>query len=210
MAAWCYIWRKLNGWTVDREKDRAEGARLAKRAVELGKDDAVALSRGGHALAWFERDLDAAASFLDRALMLNSNLAAAWNLSGWVRAYLGEPALAIEHHARAARLSPLDPMLYNMHVGMAFAHFLADRYDEAAAWAQRALHEQPNYPTANRILAASRALAGQLAEARQAMTSLRQLDPALCVANLGEVIPVRRPEHLAKFADGLRKAGLPE
>lgn len=176
----------------------------------MGKDDAVALSRGGHALAWFERDLDAAASFLDRALMLNPNLAATWNLGGWVRAYRGELEAAIEHNARAARLSPLDPALYNMHVGMAFAHFLADRYEEAASWAQRALHEQPNYPTANRILAASKALAGHLTEAQLAMANLQRLDPALRVSSLGEVIPVRRPEHLAKFADGLRKAGLPE
>jgi TolB-like protein len=210
MGAWCYIWRKLNGWTIDSEQETAEGARLAKRAVELGKDDAVALARGGHALAWFSRDLDVAAASIDRALMLNPNLAAAWNLSGWVRAYRGELDLAIAHHARAMRLSPLDPILYNMHVGTAFAHFLAGRYDEASSWAQRALHEQPNYPAANRILAASHALAGQLMEAQQAMARLRELDPALRVSNLTEVFPLRRPEDLAKFTDGLRKAGLPE
>jgi len=210
MAAWCYIWRKLNGWMVDREAETAEGARLAKRAIEVGKDDAVALSRGGHALAWFVRDLDSAAACIDRALVLNPNLAAAWNLSGWVRAYRGELDLAIEHHLRDMRLSPLDPALYNMHVGMAFAHFLAGRYDEASSWAQKALHEQPNYPTANRILAASYALAGHLGEAQQAMSRLRQLDPERRISNLSDVLPVRRPEDLAKFADGLRKAGLPE
>jgi TolB-like protein/class 3 adenylate cyclase len=48
MAAWCYIWRKLNGWVIDRAHETSEGARLARRAVEVGKDDAVALSRGGH------------------------------------------------------------------------------------------------------------------------------------------------------------------
>lgn len=59
------------------------------------------------------------------------------------------------------RLSPLDPILYNMQVGTAFALFLSDRYDEASEWANRALHEQPSYPAATRILAASKALAGQ-------------------------------------------------
>lgn len=210
MAAWCYVWRKLNGWTADHAEENAEGARLAKRAVELGKDDAVALSRGGHALAWFARDLDSAAVFIDRALVLNPNLAAAWNLSGWVRAYRGELDLAIDHHARAMRLSPLDPALYNMQVGMAFAHFLAGRHGEASSWAQRALQEQPNYPAANRILAASMAFAGRLAEARQAVAHLRQLDPERRVSNLAEVLPLRRPEDLAKFAEGLRQAGLPE
>jgi len=210
MAAWCYIWRKLNGWTTDREVENAEGTRLARRAVELGKDDAVALSRGGHALAWFERDLDESAAFIERALVLNPNLAAAWNLSGWVRAYRGEFDLAIEHHTRAMRLSPIDPTLYNMHNGLAFAHFLGGRYTEAVSWAKQALHEQPNSPVAIRILAASNALAGQAAEAQEAMARLRQLDPVLRVSNLGEVFPLRRPEDLAKFAEGLGKAGLPK
>jgi adenylate cyclase len=210
MAAWCYIWRKLNGWVIDSAQETSEGARLAWRAVELGKDDAVALSRGGHALVWFARDLNNGAAFIDRALVLNPNLAAAWNLSGWVRAYRGELDLAIEHHARAMRLSPLDPVLYNMHVGTAFAHFLAGRYDEAIRWANSALREQPNYPAANRVLAASNALAGHLSEACEAMAHLRELDPSLRVSNLDEVFPLRRPNDLAKFAEGLRKAGLPD
>jgi adenylate cyclase len=210
MAAWCYIWRRLNGWVVDRAHETSEGARLAKRAVELGKDDAVALSRGGHAFAWFHRDLDNSAAFIDRALALNPNLSAAGNHSGWVRAYRGELDLAVEHQARAMRLSPLDPILYNMQVGTAFALFLADRYDEASEWANRALHEQPNYPAATRILAASKALAGQSGDAQEAMARLRELDPSLRVSNLGEVYPLRRPEDLAKLAEGLRKAGLPD
>ncbi|MBR0799582.1 adenylate/guanylate cyclase domain-containing protein [Bradyrhizobium jicamae] len=209
MAAWCYIWRKLNGWVINRAQETAEGARLARRAVEVGKDDPVALSRGGHALAWFVRDLDSGAAFIDRALALNPNLAAAWNLSGWVRAYRGELDLSIEHHARAMRLSPLDPILYNMHVGTAFAHFQAGRYVDATAWANSALHEQPNYPAANRILAASNALSGHMIEAQQAMAHLRELDPALRISNLTEVLPLRA-EDLAKLAEGLRRAGLPE
>ncbi|TWB87581.1 TolB-like protein [Bradyrhizobium macuxiense] len=210
MAAWCYIWRKLNGWVVDRARENSEGARLARRAVELGKDDPVALSRGGHAIVWFVSDLDNGAAFIDRALALNPNLSAAWNLSGWVRAYRGELDLSIEHHARAMRLSPLDPILYNMHVGTAFAHFLAGRYDEAIVWANSALREQPNFPAANRILAASHALAGHMNEAREAMAHLRELDPSLCISNLSEVYPVRLSVDLAKLVEGLRKAGLPE
>jgi predicted Zn-dependent protease len=97
-----------------------------------------------------------------------------------------------------------------MHVGTAFAHFLAERYDEATAWANRALREQPNYPAANRILAASNALAGHMNQAQEAMTHLRELDPSLRLSNLTEVFPLRRQEDLARFAEGLRKAGLPE
>src|SRR5690606_20984767 len=50
MAAWCHFWRKINGWMDERSLEIAEGARLARMAVSLGRDDAVALTRGGHAL----------------------------------------------------------------------------------------------------------------------------------------------------------------
>ena len=49
MAAWCYFWRKADGWMTDRPGEIAEGVRLARRAVDPGRDDAVALTRGGSA-----------------------------------------------------------------------------------------------------------------------------------------------------------------
>ncbi len=60
------------------------------------------------------------------------------------------------------------------------------------------------------IIAASHALAGRTDEARRAMDHLRQLDPALRLSNLTDWLPIHRPEDLATFADGLRRAGLPE
>ena len=51
MAAWCHFWRKVNGWMTDRSQEIAEGTRLARRAVELGRDDAVALARSAMRLA---------------------------------------------------------------------------------------------------------------------------------------------------------------
>jgi hypothetical protein len=43
-------------------------------AVELGKDDAVALALSGWGLAYVARDLGAAAGLIDRAIMLNLRL----------------------------------------------------------------------------------------------------------------------------------------
>jgi hypothetical protein len=53
-------------------------------------------------------------------------------------------------------------------------------------------------------------LLGRNGEAKTALVRLRQLDPALRISNLEEVIPIRQPEHFAIWAEGLRKAGLPE
>jgi TolB-like protein/Tfp pilus assembly protein PilF len=210
MAAWCYAWRKISGWMTDPAQEIAEGARLAWRAVELGKDDSVALARAGHALALLIGDLDSGAAYIDRALVLDPNLARGWYASGWVRNYRGEPDVAIEHLARAMRLSPLDPTLYHMQAGTGFAHMLAGRFDEASSWAERAFRQEQNYHPAAIVRAASYALCGRMEEAGRAMERLRQIDPTLRISNLKDRHPIRRPSDLARLADGLRKAGLPE
>ena len=210
LAAWCYVRRVGCGWTNDRVQDVAEGLRLARRAVKLDKDDAIALARGGHALGFLGDDLEGGIECIDRALVLNPNLAIAWYLSGWLKIYRGEPEVAIEHLAHAMRLSPLDPTLFNMQAGMGIAHFLAGRFDDASSWAEKASRDQTDYAVAPAIAAASHALAGRLEKARQAMERLRQNFPTVRVSNLRDWLPIRQPEHFTKWADGLRKAGLPE
>jgi tetratricopeptide (TPR) repeat protein len=142
--------------------------------------------------------------------MLDPNLARGWYASGWVRVYRGEPELAIEHLGHAMRLSPLDPTLYHMQVGTAFAHMFAGRFDEASSWAEKAFCEEQNYRPAAVVKAASNALAGHLENAGRAMERLRQIDPALCIFNLKDRHPIRRSADLAKLERGLRLAGLPE
>jgi TolB-like protein len=210
MAAWCHFWRKVNGWMIDRPTEIAEGVRLARHAVELGKDDAVALTRSGHALGHLAGDFDAGIALIDRALLLNQNLAAAWFLGGFLRVWRGEPDGAIEHFARAMRLSPLDPEMYRMQAGMAAAHLFAGRFDAASSWAEKAFRDLPSFLMVVAVIAASHALAGRADEARRAMQHLRRLDPTLRIANLRDWLSIRRPEDLATLADGLRRAGLPE
>ena len=128
-----------------------------------------------------------------------------------VRIYLGEAANAIERFERAIRLSPLDPLAHFPHVGMGLAHLFAGHYDEAASWARKASQEQPNSATSWRFAAIAYALSDRIVEARDAMARLREIDPTLRLANLARVAaPFRRPEDLACFTEGLRKAGLPE
>jgi TolB-like protein len=210
MAAWCYNQRQAHGWMTNRVQVVAEAVRLARQAVELGRDDAVALCTGGYGLARLGLDFEAGAFFIDRARTINPNLAAAWYFSGLARVHLGDPETAIAHLAHVMRLSPLDPIIFMMEYGMAIAHFIAGRTDEATSWAERALREKPNCHPALRVAAASHAFAGRLDCARNALARLRALDPALRISNLKEFAPFRRPEDSAKYEDSLRKAGLPE
>jgi TolB-like protein len=210
MAAWCYVWRKANGWMTDHTKEIAEAERLARRAVALGKDDAVALARGGHALAYVTGEFNSGAAFIDQALVLNPNFAVGWMLSGLVCVYRGEPEAAVERLVRALRLSPLDPLSYVAQNAYAHAHFFAGRYDEALLSAEKVLRDHPDYHLTLRVFAAANALTGRQADAEKAVTRLRHLDPALRISNLKDRYPLRRPEDLARYAEGLRKAGVPE
>jgi TolB-like protein len=210
MAAFCYVARRASRWVTDRTQEIADADRLARRAVELGPDDAVALARAGHALAYVVEDFDAGGFFIDRALALNSNLAAAWFASGWLRVWIGDPECAIKHTARLMRLSPLDPFLAWLHSAAAFAHIFIGRYDQAVVHAEQALREKPNLHQALRAAAASNALAGRIEQARKAVARLRQIDPTLRVSNLKDLTPLQRPEDIAKYNEGMRLAGLPE
>jgi TolB-like protein/class 3 adenylate cyclase len=209
-AAFCYVWAKINGWISDKANEIAEVKRLAQRAVELGKDDAIALAPGGFALAFVVRDLGVGAGLIDRALVLNSNLAEAWNYSGWAKIWLGEPQPALERFARAMRLSPLDPRMIAMRSGTAHAHFFLGRCDEAASWAAMALQDRPDYQPGLRIAAASNAMAGRPEQAQKAVARLQRLNPALRVSTLKDLLSPYRREDLSRYEEGLRQAGLPE
>jgi TolB-like protein len=209
-AAFCYAHAKTNGWTSNTANEIAEVMRLAQRAVELGKDDAIALAASGWAFAYVVRDLGAGAALIDRALALNTNLAEAWFCGGWVKTWLGEPKLAIERFARAMRLSPLGPWVTPMQSGTAHAHFMLGHYDEASSWAAAALQDNPDFSSALRIAAMSNAMAGRPEQARKAVARLRQLNPALRVSTYKDVSGPWRAEGLSRLEEGLRRAGLPE
>jgi TolB-like protein/Tfp pilus assembly protein PilF len=211
MAATCFIRRKASAWVIDREKDIAEARRLARRAVELGRDDGTVIGYAGYTLAYVVGDLEDGAAFIDRALLINPNLAFGWGYSGMVNVWLGEPDRAIDRFARAMRLSPIDQYLCLWQWGTAHAHFFAGRYADAITWAKMALREQLDNHRALSIAAASCALAGRGEEAKKLTVRLLETDPVARVSNFKNVLgPYRHPEHPAKYADALRQAGLPE
>ncbi len=210
MAAWCHCWRKINSWMTDRPQEILEGIRLARRAIELDKGDAVALTRSGHALAHLTNDLQGGIAMLDKALVLNPNLAAAWYLGAFLRVWHGNPDAAIEYFKHAMRLSPLDPEMYRMQAGMGMAYLFKEEFEVSSSWAEKALRDLSTFLPAVAILTASYALSGRLEDAKRTKEYLQQLDPKLKLSNIVDCLPIHAPDNLAIMVDGLRKAGLSE
>jgi tetratricopeptide (TPR) repeat protein len=104
-------------------------------------------------------------------------------------------------------MSPRDPFNVFFLAGLAAAHYLAGRYDEAAEWARRALQIRPGHLGARRKYCASLAQAGHIEKAKHEMSRLRQMQPDLSIAWIKRAVPYTAGpmEH---FLEGMRKAGL--
>ena len=154
LAGWCHAQRAVYNWADDIAGSQALARTLAERAAELSGDDPLILAVLGtvHTLM---RNHGTARVLLERALALDPNAAWAWSRLGWLETYSDRPERAIENFERALRLSPLDPMNFNNHVGLGVGHEVAQDYDKAVALYRRALEERPHAMWIYRNLASS-------------------------------------------------------
>ncbi len=210
LGARCYIQRKSFGWLTGTAEEIAETRRLARRAIELDQDDPSVLARAGHALAFVASEVEEGADLVSRAIDLDPNQATARYWMGWIQLWLGEIDIAIEQFEIALRLSPLDPSIFTAHSGMAWAHFLAGRYEEASSWAAATIRRQPNFLAGCRVMMACQAMSGRVEEAREACRIALQLDPTQRISRIRDVAPFRRAEDIEALARAYRIAGLPE
>ena len=110
--AWAAHWCGLSigqGWSSDPEKDIADAARLAMRAIDLDRHNALALAVHAHLRSYLAHDYDTALAYFDRALAASPNCASAWCLSAATLSYVGRGEQALRHLEYGLRLSPFDP-----------------------------------------------------------------------------------------------------
>jgi adenylate cyclase len=189
----------------------ADALRVARRAVEVGKDDPDALWMGGHTLSLLAGDHATAMSAIEQSITINPNGAFAWWAKGAVNCYVNRPDTAIGATQRAIRLSPLDPAGFQFEHILGFALMLAGRYGEAMNHVDRALRDRPDYHPAMR---AKLALCGYLGDQRQGRDYVRRLleaNPAMTITGFEAFVATHHtPETTAVFVEGFRRAGLPE
>ena len=208
LGAYCYLQRRYFGWRSDPALEQAEARRLVKRALELDKDDPTVLARAGQVTSGLMGEVEEGAALVSRAINLDPNLLIARHSGGWEHLWLGDVDAALEQFHVAARLSPLDPLLFFAQTGIAYAHFMAGRYDDGLSWARSAVLHRPNYLSAQFILAACHAMSGRVEEARVICARLMELKPALRISNIK--IKFRRAEDIERLLQACRIVGIPE
>jgi adenylate cyclase len=121
------------------------------------------------------------------------------------------PENAIKAFEQAVRLSPLDPLGYFFTCGLALAHVIARRYEEAIEWADRSLRDAPRFESTLRNKVVAGAHLGRIEQVRAEIARLLELQPDLTIARFKERYAVTLPpEVLDIYVEGYRKAGIPE
>jgi|tagenome__1003787_1003787.scaffolds.fasta_scaffold20929232_2 adenylate cyclase len=198
----------MSGWVKDREAATEKVRNAAARAVETGSENGWALANAAWAYALTLGNTPKALLLADQALRLHPNSAHVLMQSAVVLMYGGELDRAFDAVEKARRISPLDTRSYTIFATLAGCYYFSHRYEEAIAWANRAIGQSPSFPVAYRFLAAALAQLGRLDEARAAVDKLIEVQPTSSLTLSRTAAYVQPLSDL--YVDGLRKAGLPE
>jgi len=156
----------------------------------------VCLSKGLH---------DEALEALETAIALNPNDADGYVFLAQALTRVGRPDEAIDLIERAQRLNPAAPRWYTWYLGIAL--YLARRYDGAVTALRRG---RPLNSMAYRWLAAAYGQLGREQDAKAAAEEYLKLTPDFSLARHLEMLHFQHAEDRDHYAEGLRKARLPE
>jgi adenylate cyclase len=206
LAAWCHAQLVMHNGTDSPNQEQTHALLLGERAGMLDPDDPLVLTArcAVHTMAG---QVDKARALIFRALALDPTSVWAWERSGWLNAFTGGPETAIKDFDTATRLDPRPPNANRM-IGMGCAYFDTGRYEEAAFWKRRALHEEPGTEWINRTLSVSYARLGERLAALDSLTALHRYSPHLTIGRIVASIPFRQ-DFLDRVAEGLDDLGLP-
>jgi tetratricopeptide (TPR) repeat protein len=211
--AWYAYWHLFlvgQGWADDPEAATIRAGELADTAVAMDPNDARALTLAGHVRGFLMRRPSEAAVLHDRAISLNPNLAIAWCFSGFALSYLGDQDRALARMRQAIQLSPSDPHLFFFQSAIIMPHLLRGAYHDAAAAGRKAIELNPWFSSAFKGHLAALGHLGCDQEAAGVLSRLLKLEPAFTVRDAIRRSPIGSPEDIERYAEGLRRAGLPE
>jgi TolB-like protein len=208
VALACYTQRNDQGWLTD--EDITEAKEYALRAVEVGADDAFALTRAAQFIAYVLKDTGTGDPIIEQALAVNPNLAETWRSRGWISAYMGRHEPALDQFSYAMRLNPLDPQMYMVEAGLAAANFFLRRFEIALSWTVKSTSRQKTYGTALRIGMLSYAMLGRIADAQMMLARLREAGAHSTISQFKRYSPYQRQQDADLYIEACRIAGVPE
>jgi adenylate cyclase len=195
------------GWIRSTGELWREALSLAEDSVRLDPRSSFAFSILAYIHA-MEGNHEAALDAAKKAIELNPYDMGARGVLGICHLVVGEHRQAIELFSEAAQRGNSDPR-YQWAVMNAFSHYLLGQYDASLSWAREALYVNPNHLQALGVRAAALAQLGRSGEAAKAAEVLQSSFPGLTVERHLKNFRWKVPADIARYRDGLLKAGVP-
>jgi eukaryotic-like serine/threonine-protein kinase len=145
----------------------------ALKALQLDESLAEAHVSLGGVFMFYDFDWSSAERELQRAIVLNPNLAAAHDYYALYFAARKQPDRAIPEILRACQLDPLSPVLLS---DAAWVYYLAGRYDDSAKESLRAIELDPNFGPSYTFLGLAYEKQGDLPKAISTLEKAIKLD----------------------------------
>jgi DNA-binding SARP family transcriptional activator/TolB-like protein len=211
--AWLAYWHLFlvgQGWAEDPDAATIRASQLADAAVAMEPHDARALALAGHVRAFLMKRATEALMLHERSLALNPNLAITWCFSGFAYSYLGDQTTALERMRQAIQLSPSDPHLFFLQSALVMPLLLRGEYREAAEAGRGAIELNPWFSSTFKGYLSVLGHLGCREQAAETLTRLLKLEPEFTIRNAIRRSPMLLSADLERYAEGLRRAGLPE
>ncbi|MBT8436632.1 MAG: tetratricopeptide repeat protein [Gammaproteobacteria bacterium] len=207
LLAWSHTRDVINSWSETPVKSLKQAYESAQKAIQF--DDELAQAYFVMALVYrSQKDHVKAAEQAEKAIQMDPDYADAYVLLASLLYYSGgaEEGLKLMHKAK--QLNPNYPSNYPFHLGQ--AHFLLRQYEDAVDAFQAAIDINPTSQRSHVWLAATYGQSGQFDDAEFEAEEILILDPDFSVQRTRENVPLKVPNDIEHFIEGLRKAGLPE
>lgn len=199
----------LYGWQRAKHESLALALANAQTAVSHDANNEFCLTVLGTAHMFCKRHENAQSRFR-AALKLNPNFVDAISALGMSCVYTHDFVTAEENLRKALELSPKSNFAMWAKIHFSFMYFLKKDYEKAIEYVEDCLAEFPNALTGYRILAAINGQLGNLDAAAAAYTKFSEFLPDETIRDTTASVLFISQEDINLYAEGLRRAGMPE
>jgi len=209
-----YVWQAqmcqveiFLGWSEDKDLSLKNMEKFIAKALEIDDKDPLALGHAGM-YQLFLGNHDQAIAFAEQALAEAPGMDSPYYSLGWFQMFNDTPLEGIENIKRAMRLSPIVTAPRSSILGTAYRN--AGQLELAIATLETTVQRFPSFVSGRVALASCYVAAGMEQEAKREASEILRMDPAYTVARYTNPNLYRNKETMEKWAEALRKAGIPE
>ncbi len=209
-----YVWQAqmcqveiFLGWSEDKGSSLKNMEVLLEKALKIDDRDPLALGHAGmHQL--FLGNHDQSIAFAKQALAEAPGMDSPYYSLGWFQMFNETPLEGIENLKRAMRLSPIVTAPRSTILGTAYRN--AGQLELAVATLENTVKRFPAFISGRVALTSCYVLMGKEQKAKQEAREILRRDPAYTIAQYTTPNLYRNKETMEKWAESLRKAGIPD